>query len=258
MSAEAPGQRMVNADVQINPPDFVSDNPNWVSILGWQGHLENQRGQVVDNLEKVGPATTAPPKPSRCGAPGRRCCGCTTERRWPRCRSILAADPGIGAKEVPARRRSPGRSLPRSRSCSGSATPTPQRAVDDRLPGGAVLHAGLIGGLSWGAGGSTAARPLAARPNSADGAGVIGQPHVEILAHHGLLLAIPAFAPRGCRGGCGDLCGDAGPGARARTLKVRTWRRRAKMVHRDNFPDPCDCDGRRPHHRRMWRIEQLR
>jgi hypothetical protein len=24
---------------------------------------------------------------------------------------------------------------------------------------------------------------------------MIGQPHVEILAHHGLLLAIPAFAP---------------------------------------------------------------
>jgi hypothetical protein len=24
---------------------------------------------------------------------------------------------------------------------------------------------------------------------------VTGQPHVEILAHHGLLLAIPAFAP---------------------------------------------------------------
>jgi hypothetical protein len=24
---------------------------------------------------------------------------------------------------------------------------------------------------------------------------VTGQPHIEILAHHGLLLAIPAFAP---------------------------------------------------------------
>ena len=34
-----PGQRMVNADVRINPPNFVSDNPNWVSILAWQGHL---------------------------------------------------------------------------------------------------------------------------------------------------------------------------------------------------------------------------
>src|SRR5439155_24764642 len=59
----AHGQRMVNADVQFNPPNFVSENPNWVSILAWQGHLQNQRGQIVDNLGKVGPGhyrTTTP------------------------------------------------------------------------------------------------------------------------------------------------------------------------------------------------------
>ena len=54
---------MVTADVRINPPDFVSDDPNWVSMLAWQGGLANQRGLVIDNLEKVGPGhyrTTGP------------------------------------------------------------------------------------------------------------------------------------------------------------------------------------------------------
>jgi hypothetical protein len=50
-----PGKRMVSADVQINPPDLVSDNPDWVSILSWQGRMENDRGLVIDRLNKVGP-----------------------------------------------------------------------------------------------------------------------------------------------------------------------------------------------------------
>ena len=55
---EAPGigdQRMVTADIRINPPDLISDDPNWVSVLGWQGGLANERGIFVDHLEKVGP-----------------------------------------------------------------------------------------------------------------------------------------------------------------------------------------------------------
>ncbi len=47
-----PGKRMVSADVQINPPDLVSDNPDWVSILSWQGRMENDRGLVIDRLNK--------------------------------------------------------------------------------------------------------------------------------------------------------------------------------------------------------------
>ncbi|MCV7079056.1 hypothetical protein [Mycobacterium szulgai] len=50
-----PGQRMVSADVQLNPPDMVSDNPAWLSILSWQGRMENQRGLVIDRLQRVGP-----------------------------------------------------------------------------------------------------------------------------------------------------------------------------------------------------------
>ncbi len=50
-----PGQRMVSADVRLNPPNMVSDNPEWLSILSWQGQIENHRGLVIDRLERVGP-----------------------------------------------------------------------------------------------------------------------------------------------------------------------------------------------------------
>jgi hypothetical protein len=59
----APGQRMVSADVQLTPPDVVGAQPDWLTILSWQGRMENQRGLVIDRLEKVGPGhyrTTQP------------------------------------------------------------------------------------------------------------------------------------------------------------------------------------------------------
>jgi hypothetical protein len=102
VAGSAAGQRMVDADVQINPPTFVSDDPNWVSILGWQGHLQNQRGQVVDNLEKVGPGhyrTTQPVPVWGSWKTLLRLHDGTTLAAVP---IFLAADPGIGAKEVPA------------------------------------------------------------------------------------------------------------------------------------------------------------
>jgi hypothetical protein len=51
----APGQRMVSADVQLSRPDMVASQPDWVTILSWQGRMENQRGLVIDRLERVGP-----------------------------------------------------------------------------------------------------------------------------------------------------------------------------------------------------------
>ena len=38
-----------------HPREPVSDDPNWVSVLGWQGGLANDRGIFIDHLEKVGP-----------------------------------------------------------------------------------------------------------------------------------------------------------------------------------------------------------
>ncbi|ORV74841.1 hypothetical protein AWC07_24355 [Mycobacterium gastri] len=50
-----PGKRMVSADVQLNPPDLVRGNPEWVTILSWQGGMQNHRGLVIDRLDRVGP-----------------------------------------------------------------------------------------------------------------------------------------------------------------------------------------------------------
>jgi hypothetical protein len=49
------GQRMVSADVQLAPPNMVSDHPEWLTILSWQGRMENNRGLVIDRLDRVGP-----------------------------------------------------------------------------------------------------------------------------------------------------------------------------------------------------------
>jgi hypothetical protein len=50
-----PGRRMVSADVQVNPPDLVSKHPDWLTILSWQGRMNDHRGLVIDSLKPVGP-----------------------------------------------------------------------------------------------------------------------------------------------------------------------------------------------------------
>ncbi len=50
-----PGQRMVSVDLQLTPKDMVSDHPEWVTVLSWQGRMENHRGLVIDRLRKVDP-----------------------------------------------------------------------------------------------------------------------------------------------------------------------------------------------------------
>ena len=98
----APGQRMANADVRINPPGFVSDNPNWVSILAWQGHIENQRGEVVTNLEKLGPGHYRTTEPVPVWGTWKTLLRVHDGRTLAAVPIYLAGDPGIGAKEVPA------------------------------------------------------------------------------------------------------------------------------------------------------------
>lgn len=98
----APGQRMVNADVQINPPNFISEDPNWVSILGWQGGLANQRGQVVDSLEKLGPGHYRTTQPVPAWGSWKTLLRVHDGKTLTAAPIYLAADPGIGAAEVPA------------------------------------------------------------------------------------------------------------------------------------------------------------
>ncbi|MHC9294593.1 hypothetical protein ACRCUN_19190 [Mycobacterium sp. LTG2003] len=95
-------QRMVSADVQITPANLISDNPEWVSILAWQGGLDNERGLVVDRLEKVGPGhyrSTQPIPVSGSWKTVLRVQDGTTMAGVP---VFLPADPGIGAEETPA------------------------------------------------------------------------------------------------------------------------------------------------------------
>lgn len=98
----SPDQRMVSADVRINPPDFISDNPNWVSVLGWQGGLANQRGQVVDTLEKVGPGHYRTTQPIPVWGSWKTLLRVHDGKTLTAVPIFLAADPGIGAAEVPA------------------------------------------------------------------------------------------------------------------------------------------------------------
>ncbi len=102
---EAPpvnGQRHVTADVRFNPPNVISEDPNWVSVLGWQGKLENERGQFIDHLQKVGPGHYVSTKPMPVTGEWKTLLRIHDGRTLAAVPIYLAGDPGIGAKEVPA------------------------------------------------------------------------------------------------------------------------------------------------------------
>jgi hypothetical protein len=97
-----PGKRMVSARVQIDPEDLVSGDPEWVSILAWQGHLDNDRGLVIDTLKRTAPGYYESTKPIPVWGTWKtllRVQDGTTMAGVP---IFLAADPGIGAPETPA------------------------------------------------------------------------------------------------------------------------------------------------------------
>jgi hypothetical protein len=102
---EAPAvgeQRMVTADVQMTPANTLTDDPNWVSVLGWQGGLQNQRGQFIDHLEQVGPGHFTSTEPMPVSGTWKTLLRVHDGRTLAAVPIFLAGDPGIGAKEVPA------------------------------------------------------------------------------------------------------------------------------------------------------------
>jgi hypothetical protein len=102
---EAPsvdGQRFVTADVRLTPANLLSDDPNWVSVLGWQGGLPNERGQFIDHLEKVGPGHFKSTEPMPVSGTWKTLLRVHDGRMLTAVPIFLAGDPGIGAQEVPA------------------------------------------------------------------------------------------------------------------------------------------------------------
>lgn len=102
---EAPAegdQRMAMADVQITPANLVSDDPNWVSVLGWQGGVANDRGIFVDRLERVGPGHYRSTQPMPVSGSWKTLLRVHDGRTLSAVPIYLAGDPGIGAAEVPA------------------------------------------------------------------------------------------------------------------------------------------------------------
>lgn len=101
--AQGPGPgRFVTADVRFNPPDAFSEDPNWVSVLAWQGGLANERGQFIDHLQQVGPGHYVSTKPMPVSGQWKTLLRVHDGKTLTAVPIYLAADPGIGAPEVAA------------------------------------------------------------------------------------------------------------------------------------------------------------
>jgi hypothetical protein len=155
------GRKMVQADVRITPPDLVSANPEWVSILAWQGKIENQRGLVIDMLQRVGPGQYRSTKPIPAWGSWKTLLRIQDGNTMAGVPIYLAADPGINkpAEGIAVDRIN-------SKEIFGARHFQPEITIlqRERNPNapqslwliGCLLVLGftliLIGGLSWGAG----------------------------------------------------------------------------------------------------------
>ncbi|MFT3662191.1 MAG: hypothetical protein QM809_12595 [Gordonia sp. (in: high G+C Gram-positive bacteria)] len=101
-SAEVDGFRMVTADVRITPEDLVKEDPEWVTILAWQGGGDTLRGLVVDRLDRVGPGHYVSTKPVPVSGSWKTVLRIQQGGMLTAAPVFMAADPGIGAAEVSA------------------------------------------------------------------------------------------------------------------------------------------------------------
>jgi hypothetical protein len=148
-----PGKRTVSADVQINPANLVSDHPNWLTILSWQGRMENQRGLMIDRLERVGPGHYRSTQPIPVWGSWKTLLRVQDGYTMTAVPIYEPADEAIPAKEVPAELKS-------NRPFVQEITIL-QRERDPSAPGwlfttGSILvlifTLMVIAGLAWGAG----------------------------------------------------------------------------------------------------------
>lgn len=149
----APGQRMVSADVQLLPADMVSDHPDWLTILSWQGRMNNDRGLVIDRLAKVGPGHYRSTQPVPVWGDWKTLLRVQDGRTMTAVPIWEPADAAIPAPEVPA--------LPSSTRPFVLEVTILQRERDQSAPvwlftaGGIVvlfMTLLVIAGLTWGAG----------------------------------------------------------------------------------------------------------
>jgi hypothetical protein len=89
------GHKMVQADVRVTPPDLISTNPEWVSILSWQGGLANDRGIVIDKLQRVGPGQYRSTQPIPVWGKWKSVLRVQDGKTMASVPIFLAADPGI-------------------------------------------------------------------------------------------------------------------------------------------------------------------
>ena len=97
-----PGQRMVSADVHLDPRDLVGADPEWVTILSWQGGLAHDRGLVIDTLNRVGPGQYRSTRPIPVWGSWKTLLRVQDGRTMAGVPIYLPDDPGIGAKGVAA------------------------------------------------------------------------------------------------------------------------------------------------------------
>ncbi len=96
------GERLVSADIRVTPADLIGDDPEWVSMLSWQGGLDNERGLIVDHLERVGPGHYRTTRPIPVWGTWKTLIRIQDGRTMAAVPVFLPADPGIGAVEIPA------------------------------------------------------------------------------------------------------------------------------------------------------------
>ncbi|MFD4404821.1 hypothetical protein ACFWPH_18880 [Nocardia sp. NPDC058499] len=103
--APADGGRMVHADIRITPADLAGDDPEWVQILAWQGGAGSDspgRGLVVDQLRRVGEGHYVTTEAVPAHGTWKTLLRVQDGRTQTALPLFMAADPGIGAEEVPA------------------------------------------------------------------------------------------------------------------------------------------------------------
>ncbi len=103
--APADGGRMVHADIRITPAGLAGDDPEWVQILAWQGGVGSDspgRGLVVDQLRRVGEGHYVTTEAVPVHGTWKTILRVQDGRTQTALPLFMAADPGIGAAEVPA------------------------------------------------------------------------------------------------------------------------------------------------------------